>query len=100
MMIIDIIWNILRIAAIFGLLLFVLNLVPSLIARKWRLVAWRKDYGDSVSKVVDTKRAVLRDSVKVGVVGFGLIVVVGLFSKGHCINAIYKNKPDYLSYCN
>lgn len=96
----ELLWNIVETAAIAGLCLFTLSFAVSLVARKWRLANWRRNFGDDVLKVVNTKRSILKQSAIVAATIFGLFVVVGLLNNIPCINAMQKNKQDYLSYCS
>ncbi len=92
-------WNIFETATIGGLCLFFVSLAASLVSRKWRLAGWRKNFGEHVLIVESRKLSIFKQSLIVALTAFGLVAVLGLFENASCINALYKNKPDYMSYC-
>lgn len=60
---------------------FALAFVSSLIALKWKIILWKKDFGGEILKVIQTKRSILKRSFQVGVVAGGLILMLGLLDR-------------------
>jgi hypothetical protein len=99
MTIAEVLWRVFVLASYAGLVLFFVKIGFSMTSRQWEIYRGRRAFGPDIYKVVGNMRTIVRRGLMVGAAMFALVFVLAILESVPCLRALYRDNPDYESYC-
>ncbi len=100
MTIIDLLLSIFIFSITLGSISFIASLIGSFVKRGYRLLKFRSDINKELFKLVYPKKEIIYKSFKFGLIVASIFFAFLFFENLRCMNAIIKNKINYMDYCS